>query len=353
MNAQWTDQHEYYLSTAALPIEEQLSKIMVGQKKTIRRVVQGLLAVGQRDFNAQSREKFLGTGHVACEGAVGTGKTVLCKSLACLLAGDSKRVSGMPDALPSDVTGCEIILLTGKSKVVKGPVFCNVMLADEINRYSPKAQTAFIEILAEGTVSIGDQTYQLKRPFFCLATQNPTEQKGTSRMQEALADRFMFKVVLEETTPAEKIAIAQRTRNFKPELLKPIVSTELINQAREFFFDPCNFYVSNAASGCCVKIIQAINHPEEFNLFKEELKLLGNERLFKQKVAINDRGVLHLEGAAMIEAVWNRRAYVLPEDVYEVAADVLRARLIINDASLYLLLDNEDAFYKTETELIK
>lgn len=352
MRAQWTDRHEYYFTRTALLVEQQLAKIMVGQKKVIRRVVQGSMAVGQRDFDAQSREKFLGAGHVVCEGAVGTGKTVLCKSLACLIAGENNRVSGMPDALPSDVTGCEIILLTGESKVVKGPVFCNVLLADEINRFSPKAQTAFIEPLAEGTVSIGDQTYQLPTPFLCLATQNPTEQKGTSRMQEALADRFMFKVILDETTRAEKVAIAQRTRNFKPDLVKPIVSKDLINEARKFFFDTDNFYVSEAASHCYVGIIQAINHPEKIGLFARELELLGKERLFKQKIAVNDRGVLHLEGAAIIEAVWNRRAYVLPKDVYEVAPDVLRARLMIDDASLYLLLSDENTPYKTETELI-
>ncbi len=116
------------------PIEKALQRILVGQRNVIRRVTMALFAVGQRDFYPDGT-RFLGTGHVLCEGGVGTGKTVLCKALSRLLAGNSKRVSGMPDALASDITGCEIILLTGDTKTVQGPLFCNVMLADEINRF--------------------------------------------------------------------------------------------------------------------------------------------------------------------------------------------------------------------------
>lgn len=264
-----------------------------------------------------------------------THNTVLCKTLSRLLSGNSKRISGMPDVLASDITGCEIILLTGETKTVHGPLFCNVMLADEINRFPPKAQNAFIEALAEGSVSIGNETYKLQQPFFCLATQNPTEQKGTSKLQEALSDRFMFKLIMKETTEDEKVEIARKTHHFDLTNLNGLISPEEVYETREYFFD--NTYVSDYIRKYCARVLYAINHPEKFDLFLKEKKILENEPLFKQNPALNDRAMLHLEGAAMMEAVMNERDYVLPEDVASVAPDVLRARLIIAESSLHLL----------------
>ena len=346
----WTASHEYYLSRVILPIENKLKEIMVSQDYIVRRVVQGLFAVGQRDLNTQTGDNFWGSGHTIFEGAIGTGKTLLCKLFSKLFAGKNNRVSGIPDALASDIVGSDIILLTGDSKTVKGPIFCNVILVDEINRFTPKAQTAFIESLAEGTVTIGEKTYQLEQPFFCLATQNPIEEAGTYRMQGALRDRFMFKLTTRETTVAEKAAIAQRTRKISYKEINPIVNNILVKEARHFFFDADNFYVSPAISGCCAKLIHAVNHPTDYKLFEQEMKLLDTEKIFKQKTAMNDRAVLHLEGAAMIEAAWHRRSYVLPTDVYSVAADVLRARMMIEESNLHILIENSPQ-YKTETEL--
>lgn len=331
------------------PLRDALETIIVGQKHVIKRVVMALFAVGQRDFFADGT-KFLGTGHVLCEGATGTGKSVLCKSLSRLLAGNNKRVSGMPDSLASDISGCEIILLNGNTKVVQGPLFCNVILADEINRFPPKAQTAFIEALAEGSVTIGNETYKLAQPFFCLATQNPTEQKGTSRIQEALADRFMFKLVMRETTEDEKVEIARKTHNFDLSALKQIVNSEIVCDIRSKLFE--HIYVSDATRRYCARLLHAINHPELFGLFTDELKTLGTDPLFKQKPALNDRAMLHLEGAAMMEAVMNGRDYVTPHDVSQVAADVLRVRLIVFDSSLHLLTSTYPEKYLTETGLI-
>lgn len=336
------------VKTRVKPMQEALEKIMVGQRNVIKRVTMALFAVGQRDFYSDGT-RFLGTGHVLCEGGVGTGKTVLCKSLSRLLAGNNKRVSGMPDALASDITGCEIILLTGDTKTVQGPLFCNVMLADEINRFPPKAQNAFIEALAEGSVTISNITYKLQQPFFCLATQNPTEQKGTSRLQEALSDRFMFKLVMRETTEKEKIEIARKTHHFDLTNLKQVVTPEEVYEAREFFFD--NTYICDEVRRYCARILHAFNHPDEFDLFKKERSLLMGDSIFKQRPALNDRAMLHLEGAAMMEAVMNGRDYVLPVDVAEVAADVLRARLLLAESSMHIL--QELHVGKTETEMIE
>ena len=343
-------QLDTYLNSIVLPIQAALQKIIVGQKHIIRRVVMALFATGQRDIHSNDGTRFLGTGHVLCEGPVGCGKTVLCKALSRLLSGNNKRVSGMPDALASDITGCEIILLTGDTKTVQGPLFCNVILADEINRFPPKAQNAFIEALAEGSVTIGNESYRLKQPFFCLATQNPTEQKGTSRIQEALSDRFMFKLVMKETTEGEKCEIARRTHHFDMSNLRQLVTPEEVYEAREFFFD--NTYVSENIRHYCARLLHSINHPQELHLFHRERKLLAGAPLFKQKPAVNDRAMLHLEGAAMMEAVMNCRDFVIPADVAAIVPDVLRARLLIAESSLYLLLEESIGKYHSETELV-
>lgn len=337
------------LNKYIFPLRDSIENVIVGQKHVIKRVVMALFAVGQRDFFADGT-RFLGTGHVLCEGGTGTGKTVLCKLLARLLDGNNKRVSGMPDALASDITGCEIILLTGQNKTIQGPMFCNVLLADEINRFPPKAQNAFIEALAEGSVTIGNETYRLEQPFFCLATQNPTEQKGTSRIQEALADRFMFKLVMRETTEDEKIEIAKKTHYFDLSKMKQLVTGEIVAEVREALFD--GIYVSDHSRKYCARLLHALNHPKDFGLFKDELGVLGVDPLFKQKPALNDRAMLHLEGAAMMEAVMNGRDYVTPYDIASVAPDVFRVRLIIYDSSLHLLLDTYPQKYQTETQLI-
>jgi len=349
--SQWTAQHEEYFTKVIKPIEDGLSKIMVGQRPVIRRVVQGLFAVGQRDFDS-SGGRFLGAGHILCEGPTGTGKTVLCKAMSCLLAGENNRVQGVPDGTVSDVLGCEVILLTGDTKTIKGPIFCNVLLADEINRLPHKVQSAFNQVLAEGEITIGGKTYNLTKPFFCLATQNPTEQKGTSELQEALSDRFMFGLITKETSDEDKLVIETRTRKFNPELFKQVVNCDQINEVREFFFDRDgkNFYVSNEAKLACVKIMNLANHPERYGLFTKELSLL-TEQLFKQNPSVNDRTMLHLVGAAMMEAVWHKRAYVLPKDVYNIAADVLRIRLMIEESATFSLLGTDDQNYRTKTEL--
>ena len=330
-------------------LRDTIESVIVGQQQVINRVVMALFAVGQRDFYSDGT-RFLGTGHVLCEGPTGTGKSVLCKLLSRLLAGNNKRVSGLPDALASDITGCEIILLTGDTKTVQGPLFCNIMLADEINRFPPKAQNAFIEALAEGSVTIGNETYRLEQPFFCLATQNPTEQKGTSRIQEALADRFMFKLVMRETTEEEKIKIAKRTHDFDVSSLKQVVSNEIVREARQTLFD--NTFVSDQTRRYCARLIHAVNHPEDFGLFEDELSVVGTDPLFKQKPPLNDRSMLHLEGAAMMEAVMNQRDYVTPYDVVAVAPDVFRVRLLVFDSSLHMLLSAFPKKYQTETQLV-
>lgn len=337
------------LNQHIFPLRDAIESVIVGQRHVINRVVMALFAVGQRDFYPDG-SRFLGTGHVLCEGGTGTGKTVLCKLLARLLAGNNKRVSGMPDALASDITGCEIILLTGATKTVQGPLFCNVLLADEINRFPPKAQNAFIEALAEGSVTIANETYKLTQPFFCLATQNPTEQKGTSRIQEALADRFMFKLVMRETTEDEKIEIAKRTHNFDLSAMKEIVNNALVCTAREELFD--KVYVSDETRRYCARLIHAINHPDEFGMYKNELDVITTDPLFKQKPPLNDRSMLHLEGAAMMEAVMQQRDYVTPYDVVAVAPDVFRVRLIVADSALHLLLSSFPGKYQSETQLV-
>ncbi len=337
------------LNEYVFPLKETLESVIIGQREVLKRIVMALFGVGQRDFNSDG-SRYLSCQHCLLEGGTGTGKTLTIKVLSRLLSGESKRVQGIPDALPSDLSGCEMILLTGDTKTIKGPVFCNILLADEINRFPPKAQAGFIEALAEGSVTIGHDTYKLNQPFFCLATQNPTEQKGTSKLNEAISDRFTYKLVMRESTESEKIDILKKTHSFNLSSLSPLISNEKICEIREFLFDKT--YVSDSTRRYCARLIHAINHPKEFGLFSEELDVITTDPLFKQKPALNDRSLIQLEGAAMMEAIMQQRDYVTPYDVAAVAPDVFRVRLITFDSSLHMLLSSFPDKYQTETQLV-
>jgi len=268
----------------------QISSVIVGQKYLIERLLIGILS----------------NGHILIEGVPGLAKTLSVSSLAQSIQAKFQRLQFTPDLLPADLIGTMIYNpQKAEFSVKKGPIFANIILADEINRFPPKAQNAFIEALAEGSITIGNETYKLEQPFFCLATQNPTEQKGTSRIQEALADRFMFKLIMEETTEAEKIEIARRTHHFDLSNLEKVINTKDVYDIREYLFD--NTFVSDPVRKYMARLLYAVNHPDKCDLFEEEISTIGGNLLFKQKPALNDRSMLHLEGAAMMEAAMEER----------------------------------------------
>jgi MoxR-like ATPase len=273
------------------------------------------------------------------EGSTGTGKTVLVKAVSSILAGTNKRISGIPDAQPGDLVGSEMYLLDSTKHVVHGAAYqANILLADEVNRFSPKAQSAFLEMLAEQQVTIGDNTYKLKNPFICIATLNPSEQhKGTSKLSEALSDRFVYKVLMKPTTADEKVEVAKRTHHFNFDELKQVMTLDDVNEAREYFFD--HVYVDDKIRYYCARILNAINNPAESGLFVAERKVLENIQIFKQHPAANDRVMIHLESGGMAHAMLNGRDYVVPFDIASVATRILRGRLLLNPAAIPSLLD--------------
>jgi MoxR-like ATPase len=230
-------------------------------------------------------------------------------------------------------------LLDSSKHVVHGAAYyANILLADEVNRYSPKAQSAFLEMLAEQQVTIGETTYKLKNPFICIATLNPSEQhKGTSKLSEALSDRFVYKVIMQSTTAKEKVEVAKRTHTFNFEDLKPIMTLDDVNEAREYFFD--HTHVDDKIRYYCADILGAINEPAKHKLFSDELKALDNIQLFKQSPAANDRVMIHLESGGMANAMLNGRDFVIPSDIANVAHRILRGRLLLNPAAVPTLLD--------------
>ena len=214
------------------PILTALRNFIVSQTESIDKTILALLSVGQCDINPVTSEPFFGCGHILLVGPTGTGKTILCKMLAALVGGKQSRVQGTPDLLASDITGFELLSLHPGEEALKfrqGPVFANILLVDEINRIPPKAAAGLLQAMAEGIVTYADNTYVLEEPFLCLGTQNPSEQSGTFELNEALSDRFMFCVLMEETTIEQRLEIAHRTEEMHLLDLKPVTDLKTIN----------------------------------------------------------------------------------------------------------------------------
>lgn len=342
---------EELLKTRVYPLQDALKNIIVAQSEAVDTVVMGLFGVGQRDFYVETKTQILGCSHVLLCGSTGSGKTALVKAVSAILGGTNKRVSGIPDAQASDISGSELFLLDSSRVTQHGPAFyANILLADEINRFSPRAQNAFIEMLAEQQITIGQETYKLKNPFFCVATMNPSENsRGISQISEALSDRFVYKVLMRATSNEEKVAVAKKTHIFNPNDFKQILSLDDVNEAREYFFN--NIYVDDKVRHYCANLLNIFNYPKEFNLFKEEQEVCGR-RIFKQEYPANDRCMLHLENAGMIYAVIQRRDYVTPHDISNVALRVLRGRLLINPSSVPALIELYNGKLISESDIV-
>jgi len=350
-----TEQYEL-VSSVVDPVLKALHGFIVGQVDSIDKTILALLAVGQCDINPiTNNEPFFGCGHNLLIGPTGTGKTILCKMLAALVGGKQNRIQGSPDLLPSDITGFEMLSLRPGEDTLqfrKGPVFTNILLADEINRIPPKAAAGLLQAMAEGIVTHADETYILEEPFLCLGTMNPSEQSGTFELNEALSDRFMFCVLMEETTEEQRVQVAHRTEEMDKLNLKPVTDLETINHLRHFVFK--NVYISDEVLMYCARVIQAVNHPKELDLFKKERGACGRGQLFRQTPPLNDRTTIFLRGAAKAQAALNYRDYVTIKDVRYILPSVLRSRLsLITEGALLSLVDEEgDALYLNKQSLV-
>lgn len=282
-------------------INDELSKVIVGQQVMIERLLIGLLS----------------NGHVLLEGVPGLAKTLSIKSLAQAVHAHFSRIQFTPDLLPADVIGT---MIYNQSKnefyIRKGPIFANFILADEINRAPAKVQSALLEAMQERQVTIGDTSYALPEPFLVLATQNPIEQEGTYPLPEAQVDRFMLKLVVGyPSKQEEQQIIRQNTQGLLVPAVKAVASTQEILSARDLVRQ---VYVDEKVENYILDMVFATRFPEKYQLGKlKSLISFGG----------SPRASINLVLASKAHAFLQKRGYVVPEDVRAICKDVLRHRI--------------------------
>jgi MoxR-like ATPase len=285
------------------PFFDEVGKVLVGQQHLVHRLIVGLLT----------------DGHILLEGVPGLAKTLAVRTVARALQLDFRRIQFTPDLLPADVVGTQIYNpRTGDFTVKKGPVFANVILADEINRAPAKVQSALLEAMQEKQVTIGDRTYELPLPFLVLATQNPVEQEGTYPLPEAQVDRFMLKVIIDYPNRGEELTILDRMGPVTPNFdVRPVLSADELNDLRRAVDA---IYVDDKVKGYIVDLVQATRRPGEYGLELTGLIQYG----------ASPRATIALVRVARAQAFLDGRGYVTPQDVKTAAADVLRHRLLVS-----------------------
>ena len=282
----------------------EVSKIVVGQDYMINRLLIGLFTQG----------------HILLEGVPGLAKTLTVNTLARVLHLDFHRVQFTPDLLPADLIGTMIYnQQNSRFEVKKGPIFANMILADEVNRSPAKVQSALLEAMQEKQVTIGETTYKLDPPFLVMATQNPIDQEGTYPLPEAQVDRFMMKVFVNYPTKNEELEIMRRMSNLNfDSRLSPVLSKEDIFNVR----DAINkVRVSEPIEKYIVELVFASRNAAEYGL-KEESGYI--------QFGASPRASIYMNLASKAVAFFDERDYVLPEDVKEIAPDVLNHRIILN-----------------------
>ncbi|MBO6585884.1 MAG: MoxR family ATPase [Gracilimonas sp.] len=283
-------------------IRKELDKVIIGQRYMIDRLLVGLLT----------------NGHVLLEGVPGLAKTLTVSSLATVLDTAFQRIQFTPDLLPADLIGTLIYnQKEAEFLVKKGPIFANIILADEINRSPAKVQSALLEAMQEKQVTIGENTFKLDEPFLVLATQNPVEQEGTYPLPEAQVDRFMLKLKIDYPTEKEEMLIMrQQAKTGKKEELNKVVSPAKILEARSTINE---IYMDEKVEQYIVDLVFATRKPKNYNLDDlEDLISFG----------ASPRATINLNLASRAQAFMEHRAYVTPEDVRTIAMDVLRHRII-------------------------
>ena len=284
-------------------IAEETSRVIVGQRAVVERVLVGLLC----------------NGHVLLEGVPGLAKTLLIRTLGDALSLRFNRIQFTPDLLPSDVVGTQVLdARNGDFKVKHGPVFTNLLLADEINRAPAKVQSALLEAMQERQVTLGDHTQALPDPFIVLATQNPLEHEGTYPLPEAQLDRFMLKVLVDYPRRAEEREILRRMTAPVPPRAQPVGSGAQLLAAREM---AGKVHVEARIFDYVLDLVEATRKPEAHRLVEMRPLLDGGA---------SPRAGIALVNAARAFAFLRGRPYVLPEDVKAMAPDVLRHRLVLS-----------------------
>ncbi len=308
------EEHSRFLTN----LRTEISRVVVGQQYMIDRLLIGLLA----------------NGHVLVEGVPGLAKTTAVKTLAQAINCDFTRIQFTPDLLPADLIGTLVYNpKDGRFTTKKGPIFGNVVLADEINRAPAKVQSALLEAMQERQVTIGEETFPLDSPFIVLATQNPIEQEGTYPLPEAQVDRFMLKLRVSYPTKSEEREIMDRVDLLHETKVNQVVSKQDILLARELVNQ---IYVDDKAKNYIVDIIQATRHPQAYGLEIGHLMEYG----------ASPRATIYLQQAARALAFMQGEGNVFPNDVKQVAPDILRHRIILSYEAEAENLTSEDIIRK-------
>ncbi|TAF33435.1 MAG: MoxR family ATPase [Cytophagales bacterium] len=293
-----------YYQNKVQNIYSEVGKVIVGQKNMVNRLLIGLFT----------------NGHILLEGVPGLAKTLTINTLAQVLQLDFQRIQFTPDLLPADLIGTMIYNQnTSRFEVKKGPIFSNLILADEVNRSPAKVQSALLEAMQEKQVTIGESTFQLDRPFLVLATQNPVEQEGTYPLPEAQVDRFMLKVFVDYPDKASELEIMRRMSNTSFKAAPETVLNKTDLQAIAKLINSVNMSVS--LEEYIIELIFATRRPADYGL-KDDARYI--------QYGASPRASINLHRAARAVAFFEGRDYVLPEDIKEVAYDVLNHRIILN-----------------------
>lgn len=282
----------------------EVAKVVVGQDYMVNRLLVGLFT----------------NGHVLLEGVPGLAKTLTISTVAQVLHLDFARIQFTPDLLPSDLVGTMIYnQKEGKFEVKKGPIFANIILADEINRSPAKVQSALLEAMQEKQVTIGETTYKLDKPFLVMATQNPVENEGTYQLPEAQIDRFMMKVFVNYPTKDQELEIMRRISNMQFSfVVNQVLTKEDIFSIRD---EVNKVKISESLEKYIVELVSATRKPKEYKLDHEAQYI---------QFGASPRASINMNLASKAMAFMDGRDYVLPEDIKEIALDVMNHRIILN-----------------------
>ncbi|MEP1034426.1 MoxR family ATPase [Ekhidna sp.] len=282
----------------------EVGKVVIGQEYMVNRLLVGLFTQG----------------HILLEGVPGLAKTLTVNALADVLKLDFQRIQFTPDLLPADLVGTMIYnQQKAEFEVKKGPIFANLILADEVNRSPAKVQSALLEAMQEKTVSIGETTYKLDRPFLVLATQNPIDQEGTYPLPEAQVDRFMLKVKVDYLSKEDEMEVMRRISNmsFNPQLETVLTKEDIFSIRNEIN----QVTISESIEKYIIELVFATRNPLDYKLIDEAQYI---------QFGASPRASINLNLAAKAMAFFNQRDYVLPEDIKEIADDVLNHRILLN-----------------------
>lgn len=297
-----------------------MNQVIIGQEKLIDKIVISMLA----------------NGHVLLEGVPGLAKTMMVKELSNCINTNFQRIQFTPDMLPADLLGTLIYnQKTGEFETRKGPIFSNIILADEINRSPAKVQSALLEAMQERQITIGETTYALDSPFLVMATQNPVEQEGTYPLPEAQVDRFMFKLLVDyPNLESERLVLRQNTNSKTSGKKSAIVNPDEILEAQKNIEE---IYVDEKVEDYVLNLIFATRNPEKYNL--EDLTRIID-------IGASPRATINLIKAAKARAFVKHRGFITPEDIRYIGRDVLRHRIILSYEAEAEELTSEDVIQR-------